>query len=479
MPPQLWIIRALLQSGLIGSFDLKLSRLSGFVTDAGIGMPPQPIRMALDFTQSHLSLFLGTSCPLFITCYEPSQSLSLSQEGPEALVDELYLSGMPYPGRRFFSGAPGDSAALRDVAGTVGLGPSSALFHKRVLVLERSMAKIYDENSELIPTDGWIVASEFAHRWEFPALLVVPDESLQPREIIAVLDPSVSGVIVPEWSIGHTETRVIVGGISFYLDQVVVEVRKGDNAHITLGMMWIQSLDSLMLNYATRSVRITPILPPRHRKDPGDTKYEEIPLPLFHPPMVTDHTILLNADKLAGSWILASKTGMSTVDPIDQTVWLCWALYSFQDVAGEGFLVNERIAGKFGPFIRLDVSRSEIRFQFSLASSEAPLRDIVITRKDGNAFTICIPDDFNRFDLPDPRMLTMTADATVCVICCDDLLSGEIIQEMQSCRHSFHARCVKPWICRKAECPTCRAPIQVKKESRGYYLMHVLNCIIS
>ena len=44
-----------------------------------------------------------------------------------------------------------------------------------------------------------------------------------------------------------------------------------------------------------------------------------------------------------------------------------------------------------------------------------------------------------------------------CSICCETILPGEVQQSLPYCKHSFHRRCIEPWIAEgKVTCPNCR-----------------------
>ena len=44
-----------------------------------------------------------------------------------------------------------------------------------------------------------------------------------------------------------------------------------------------------------------------------------------------------------------------------------------------------------------------------------------------------------------------------CSICCEKIMQGEVQQSLPYCKHSFHRRCIEPWIAEgKNSCPNCR-----------------------
>ena len=52
-------------------------------------------------------------------------------------------------------------------------------------------------------------------------------------------------------------------------------------------------------------------------------------------------------------------------------------------------------------------------------------------------------------------------ESLTCAVCLDEIQQGELEQRIEPCRHSFHPKCLKQWIERKAEpnCPICRRDI--------------------
>jgi hypothetical protein len=70
---------------------------------------------------------------------------------------------------------------------------------------------------------------------------------------------------------------------------------------------------------------------------------------------------------------------------------------------------------------------------------------------------------------PDPQILcsllpekyTNTSevdDLETCTICIDDFEEGDEVIKLV-CKHSFHPKCIVPWLEKSAECPNCKAKI--------------------
>ena len=47
-----------------------------------------------------------------------------------------------------------------------------------------------------------------------------------------------------------------------------------------------------------------------------------------------------------------------------------------------------------------------------------------------------------------------------CVVCLESVQPGDTMRTLP-CMHSFHARCIDPWLRQRASCPTCKAVVRV------------------
>ena len=68
---------------------------------------------------------------------------------------------------------------------------------------------------------------------------------------------------------------------------------------------------------------------------------------------------------------------------------------------------------------------------------------------------------------PDPQILcsllpekytSEVADLETCTICIEDFEQDEEVIKLV-CKHSFHPKCIVPWLQKSAECPNCKAKI--------------------
>jgi hypothetical protein len=49
-------------------------------------------------------------------------------------------------------------------------------------------------------------------------------------------------------------------------------------------------------------------------------------------------------------------------------------------------------------------------------------------------------------------------DLETCTICIDDFEEGDEVIKLV-CKHSFHPKCIVPWLEKSAECPNCKTKI--------------------
>jgi len=52
----------------------------------------------------------------------------------------------------------------------------------------------------------------------------------------------------------------------------------------------------------------------------------------------------------------------------------------------------------------------------------------------------------------------VATEARECCICFDTCGTGSTLTALE-CGHQFHPKCIQPWLCRWATCPSCRAPV--------------------
>lgn len=114
--------------------------------------------------------------------------------------------------------------------------------------------------------------------------------------------------------------------------------------------------------------------------------------------------------------------------------------------------------------------RAEQRMQEDLESRESCIEDMIVTRvwqrRDGESascFTLS-SDDLPLGTSSQPTIgesLECSDECTKsdCLICLHPLEEGQSVAESKhnSCRHVFHAQCLKNWLLNSDCCPICRA----------------------
>ncbi|CAN6448673.1 unnamed protein product [Victoria cruziana] len=55
-------------------------------------------------------------------------------------------------------------------------------------------------------------------------------------------------------------------------------------------------------------------------------------------------------------------------------------------------------------------------------------------------------------------------NSTACAVCLEGLREGDWCRLLPFCKHSFHVRCVDPWLMKVPVCPICRASTKLKRE---------------
>ncbi|KAM0917792.1 hypothetical protein ACQ4PT_009230 [Festuca glaucescens] len=61
--------------------------------------------------------------------------------------------------------------------------------------------------------------------------------------------------------------------------------------------------------------------------------------------------------------------------------------------------------------------------------------------------------------LPCHDFFSNGAAAADCTVCLEAIEAGDRCRQLPRCEHSFHARCVDPWLEKSRFCPVCRAVV--------------------
>jgi hypothetical protein len=54
-----------------------------------------------------------------------------------------------------------------------------------------------------------------------------------------------------------------------------------------------------------------------------------------------------------------------------------------------------------------------------------------------------------------------SASCVVCSVCLEDVRCGEMVREVQACRHVFHVTCIDMWLHSHRTCPMCRCLVSL------------------
>jgi len=57
--------------------------------------------------------------------------------------------------------------------------------------------------------------------------------------------------------------------------------------------------------------------------------------------------------------------------------------------------------------------------------------------------------------------IVSTSTENECVICLINYIEGDVIRELDACKHFYHKDCIDKWLVQKANCPMCRTAIEV------------------
>ncbi|KAM0908845.1 hypothetical protein ACQ4PT_015187 [Festuca glaucescens] len=66
--------------------------------------------------------------------------------------------------------------------------------------------------------------------------------------------------------------------------------------------------------------------------------------------------------------------------------------------------------------------------------------------------------------LPCHDLSSNGADTAECAVCLEAFEAGDRCRRLPRCEHSFHAKCVDPWLKKSRFCPVCRADVVPREE---------------
>ncbi len=448
-------VAGILTSGLFKSrIPVTLSPLSGLVAKVFVGLPPQELKMALDFTSNESVLYRDTQCPFQVHCFDPIIAF-IGWYDPDQMVEDLWFNKHSlFPMVSFNSWNPEENARFRDVAGTIGFGPDSYPFQNFRLailvsgdgeiVFEKAQAQNSHENS-----NNWI-SSQSATSWRWRGML-------NGEEVDINLDFSYGNTFcVPErFRLSHPLVLRLTE--DFALDDFAVSFRSVE--YVSVGLNIFEHIEKIMLDFGTRrlsfvprSTLFRPLLP-----KPELLLFE---LPEFH----------LNNQAIVARQSENGNLVLRGLNPIRETSsegseGYCWRFYRSISV-NENFVPNTSFF--VGPFKRVDaekVSDPTNLVQWKLVRANNPdinkktVAEISIAHEP-EFVDVCewVVRDLSDFDIPGPVLADASWEID-CVICMNSILKGQSIQAMRVCSHVFHAECSVKWFHVKAECPVCRSKL--------------------
>ena len=215
------IVLVIVHQGASFQLEAVYSQFSGLVTDGiAVGSNRQPLRLTLDFTSGSHLLFDSKSCPQFVTCFDPSKSVTYSTTRRVQTLAHLGMSGLeardeidvgddgltelqPFV---YVSRWNSETSRLKEVAGVIGAGTESAIFSETILAISDALPSF---NGIEIGAVSWRVAdlrtdvlvpmSILGGTWQSPVLLTVRGDDgggILPASL--EIDPSVEDLIIPE-----------------------------------------------------------------------------------------------------------------------------------------------------------------------------------------------------------------------------------------------------------------------------------------
>lgn len=83
---------------------------------------------------------------------------------------------------------------------------------------------------------------------------------------------------------------------------------------------------------------------------------------------------------------------------------------------------------------------------------------IHLDENSGGGCSEAVIDALHQETVNPDRAEQSAADGDTCAVCCDCFNLGDEVVSLP-CSHRYHVACIKPWLRRKASCPTCRSTI--------------------
>lgn len=441
----------------------KFSSLSGLVTDVYIGTPAQEIKMAFDFTSVESTLYAESDCPAFVNCF----STYIWDYG-DRLKSYFWLDYSNFVADfKFEFGSPDRTYKFRDVSGKLGAGPDSELLAGRVMAISANSDGGIDFDEFLENWRTIVIESVSKSRWEFPGIIgkktdsrfvldfSVGENIVIPLAVCAELGISCDGLEGRWTDSPDTDLELDFGqGIMFKIRPKKIYFSPGDITYV--GGALLNAVSKIILDYDKCTISFV------SQNNQGIPKLNPKPLVhAFSQPFAFQFGKKITSS-LGSEFVLESASPDSEIDA-EERVLECWHLLRVQH---SGRISKQVLRGAF-EHETFNFERN-IGITWKLESSKFAsglfFSEFYIDENPGFV-DICgiVEHDLSEFRLPAPET-NWNQNHDDCAVCLDSIKSGDMIQKMEDCNHSYHADCVRHWIRRNPSCPMCRGTVR----KRGY-----------
>lgn len=510
----MWVVLLLpLAWGL--RIEADYSAYSGLVASFQLGSLRAPLKLSVGFDREQSFIYPPALCPAFVTCVDPLASSSYTaQPGADPFEDahlewssdlagsDLLSAGSQAMGRmdfRIVTSSLPQRPSFREVAGAVSLNRHSELMlNKVVTIRSRSFGffstGITAEFHDAAVADTMGVATVDPDHWVMEATVTVLGVNLGPFHVgfsphgrrmflphvlrrmlierwrdqgILVDTRTANRLLVPCSVIADTILQLsngvairiapvqLIGRVAS--DTCEVMVKFHDDPRVIIGSQLTDSVSEIVLDNVRNSISISP------RSGRWISPFlTDALVPVFRDPEFTQDglgTISVRFPKAQG----ASGLFLGFETPIESDVqqsriyWLVrTGLHTkppvrFQLGEADGlYVMSERLGLNSAGDLIAKFALSEFGGQLWFAS-RAHTADLVLV---GGGVG-------HLLSLPEPTIRTEDAAAdNPCSICLEAVLKGQTEQGLHACSHSFHAKCLAPWLKSHSSCPTCRAVIE-------------------
>lgn len=518
---------ALLGRGEVFSDYSAFSGLTGIFS---VGVPSQELRLSLDFSSDNILLFSESVCPPFVRyCYSMADSDSLARGGMVGGIQdergfrsvfsgselvEFNADPAPLPTSLVMEWRP-LTTEFTEVAGVLGIGPSSPLFTgKRVRVSrDRLRGKHSVSISAALPQPSALsvaVTSTSETAWSFSGSLVLSEAIGWGADI--VLDLSQQELLIPDRRRGELSDRMhphaYIENDRLMVDcnlwgmpspelQLSFAIHQGRKRHLVKFAMESLVLPNEMSSFTMRlTSKLRPACPTRVRFHASDTVVlgrpvlESVssivldfarrqiefgsqpavaselwsPVPLAPPlvPVFTSPSVLieglhrvisLGVDRDADEALV-----LLNLDPSPLDDGIGWRLIRS---GPRGRLDRPDLTFPGGALsVELQLSFSELSFVTYPGQDSSGHR--VILRRTAQFVDIIMAQrvSLEMLDMP-PAEVVDTA-AGECSICLEEMAAGQTVQRLPACSHRFHVVCIRRWLRRLGDptCPVCRTIVR-------------------